>query len=187
MWGVVGLGNPGLEYAQTRHNIGCMVVNAFGLKHHIACDREKFKSVYGKGRVGQQEVVLVLPQTFMNLSGQSVAGWWQFYKWAGDELVVVHDELDLPLGRMKFAYGRGAAGHNGVKSIIDTVGTQGLYRLRVGVGRPAGQKAAADYVLERFAQSERPELEQIIDRACEALHCFVTEGAAKAMQLFHSE
>lgn len=187
MWGIVGLGNPGVEYAQTRHNIGCMVVSAFGNKHHIACDREKFKSVYGKGRVGQQEAVLVMPQTFMNLSGQSVFGWWQFYKWNGDDLVVVHDELDLPLGRIKFGFGRGAAGHNGVKSIIDTVGTQGFYRLRVGVGRPTGQKPAADYVLERFAQSEQSELNQTIDRACEALHCFVTEGAAKAMQLFHSE
>lgn len=187
MWGVVGLGNPGLDYARTRHNIGSMVVAAFGAKHHIVCDREKFKSLYGKGRVGQQEAVLVLPQTFMNLSGQSVGGWWQFYKWTGDDLVVVHDELDLPLGRIKFAFGRGAAGHNGVKSIIDTVGTQGFYRLRVGIGRPTGHKAASDYVLERFAQDDQSELEQTIDRACEALHCFVTEGAAKAMQLFHSE
>jgi PTH1 family peptidyl-tRNA hydrolase len=187
MWGIVGLGNPGLEYARTRHNIGSMVVAAFSDKHHIVCDREKFKSCYGKGRVGQQEAVLVLPQTYMNLSGQSVAGWWQFYKWTGDDLVVVHDELDLPLGRIKFGFGRGAAGHNGVKSIIDTVGTQGFYRLRMGVGRPADRKSASDYVLECFAKAEQSELEQTIDRACEALHCFVTEGVAKAMQLFHSE
>ncbi len=182
MWGIVGLGNPGLEYARTRHNIGGMVVAAFGDKHHIVCDREKFKSHYGKGRVGQQEAVLILPQAFMNLSGQSVAGWWQFYKWTGDDLVVVHDELDLPPGRIKFGFG-----HNGVKSIIDTVGTQGFYRLRIGVGRPTDHRSASDYVLERFTKTEQSELEQTIDRACEALHCFVTEGAAKAMQLFHSE
>lgn len=187
MWGIVGLGNPGSDYAQTRHNIGSMVVSAFAAKHHIACDREKFKSVFGKGRVGQQEAVILMPQTFMNLSGQSVQGWWNFYHWTGDEMVVVHDEIDLPLGRIKFAFGRGAAGHNGVKSIIDSVGTQGFYRLRVGVGRPVGPKPVADYVLERFDKSEQSELEPMIDRACEALHCFVTEGAAKAMQLFHSE
>lgn len=187
MWGIVGLGNPGPDYNATRHNIGNMIVQAFAAKHHIACDREKFKSLYGKGRVGTQEALLVLPQTFMNLSGQSVQGWWQFYKWTGDDLVVVHDEVDLPLGRLKFGFGRGAAGHNGVKSIIDSVGTQGFYRLRVGVGRPAGQKPVADYVLEPFSASEQRELESVIDRGCEALHCLVTEGAAKAMQLFHSE
>jgi PTH1 family peptidyl-tRNA hydrolase len=187
MWGIVGLGNPGPEYARTRHNIGIMVVSAFADKHHIACDREKFKSLFGKGRVGQQESLLVMPQTFMNLSGQSVQGWWNFYHWTGDDLVVVHDEIDLPLGRLKFAFGRGAAGHNGIKSIIDAVGTQGFYRLRVGVGRPAGRKPVADYVLEPFAAAEQTELEQVIDRACEALHCFVIDGAAKAMQLFHSE
>lgn len=187
MWGIVGLGNPGPEYVLTRHNIGNMVVTAFGDKHHIVCDRDKFKSRYGKGRVGQQEALLVLPQTFMNLTGQSVAGWWQFYKWTGDDLVVVHDELDLPLGRIKFGFGRGAAGHNGVKSTIDAIGTQGFYRLRVGIGRPTGRRSASDYVLERFSASEQAELEQTIDRACEALYCFVTEGAAKTMQLFHSE
>jgi PTH1 family peptidyl-tRNA hydrolase len=187
MFGIAGLGNPGPEYARTRHNIGQMVVMAFSSKHHIACDREKFKSLFGKGKVGQQEAVLVLPQTFMNLSGQAVQGWWNFYHWSGDEVVVVHDELDLPLGRIKFGFGRGAAGHNGVKSIIDASGTQGFYRLRVGVGRPTGSQAAADYVLRPFAESEKGELEQVIDRSCEALHCFVTQGAAKAMQLFHSE
>lgn len=187
MWGIVGLGNPGPDYAQTRHNIGTVIVSTFAAKHSIACDREKFKSEFGKGKVGQQEALVVMPQTFMNLSGQSVQGWWNFYHWTGDEMVVVHDEIDLPLGRIKFAFGRGAAGHNGVKSIIDAVGTQGFYRLRVGVGRPTGPKPVADYVLERFAKSEQAELDPMIDRACEALYCFVTEGAAKAMQLFHSE
>lgn len=187
MWGIVGLGNPGPDYAHTRHNIGAMVAAAFAAKHHLSCDREKFKSLFGKGHVGQQEAIVFMPQTFMNLSGQSVQGWWNFYHWTGDEMVVVHDELDLPLGRIKFAFGRGAAGHNGVKSIIDSVGTQGFYRLRVGIGRPTGQKPVADYVLERFAQADHAELEQTIDRACEALYCFVTEGASKAMQLFHSE
>lgn len=187
MWGFVGLGNPGSEYAQTRHNIGSMVVAAFGMKHHMACDREKFKSQYGKGHVGSQEVILVLPQTYMNLSGQPVQAWWQFYKWTGDETVVVHDDLDIPLGRIKFGFGRGAAGHNGVKSIIESVGTQGFYRLRVGIGRPAGKKPPADYVLERFAAAEQSDVDQTIDRSCEALHCLLTHGAAKAMQLFHSE
>ncbi|PIR19931.1 MAG: aminoacyl-tRNA hydrolase [Deltaproteobacteria bacterium CG11_big_fil_rev_8_21_14_0_20_47_16] len=187
MLGIVGLGNPGSEFARTRHNIGFMVVSAFADKHHIACDREKFKSEYGKGRVGQQEAMLIMPQTFMNLSGQSVQGWWNFYHWTGDDLVVVHDEIDLPLGQIKFAFGRGAAGHNGIKSIIESIGTQGFYRLRVGVGRPKGQQPVADYVLSSFAGSEKNEVQQEIDRACEALHCFVTEGAAKAMQLFHSE
>lgn len=187
MWGIVGLGNPGAEYADTRHNIGETVVRAFAAKHHIDCDREKFKSLYGKGRVGTQEAMVVLPQTFMNLSGQSVQSWWQFYKWTGDDLVVVHDEVDLPLGRIKFGFGRGAAGHNGVKSIIDSVGTQGFYRLRVGVGRPQGVKPVADFVLERFTVAEHNDVNSVIDRGCEALHCLVTEGAPKAMQLFHSE
>lgn len=187
MFGIVGLGNPGPEYARTRHNVGEMVVQAFSAKHHIALDREKFKGLYGKGRVGSQEAVVIVPQTFMNLSGQSVQGWWQFYKWTGEEVVVVHDEVDLPLGRIKFGFGRGAAGHNGVKSIIDAVGTQGFYRLRVGVGRPTGNKPVADYVLEKFSADEQNMLAEVVDRGCEALHCLVTEGAAKAMQLFHSE
>lgn len=187
MLGIVGLGNPGPEYVRTRHNVGQMVVESFAEKHHIACDREKFKSTFGKGRIGQQEAVLVSPQTYMNLSGESVQGWWNFYHWTGDDLVVVHDEIDLPLGRIKFGFGRGAAGHNGIKSIIESIGTQGFYRLRFGVGRPMGKQPVSDFVLRPFADDELSVLQQTIDRSCEALHCFVTEGASKAMQVFHSE
>lgn len=187
MVGIVGLGNPGAEYEHTRHNVGKLIVQVFAEKHRLACAREKFKSVYGKGQVGSQEALVVLPETYMNLSGEPVSKWWQFYHWTGDEVIVVHDELDLPLGKLKFAFGRGAAGHNGIKSIIDAVGTQGFYRLRIGIGRPTAPQATADYVLGKFSKEEHALLRQVVDQACEALYSFVTAGAATAMQKYHTE
>ncbi len=174
MVGVVGLGNPGTHYAHTRHNIGAMVITALAAKHHLALDREKFKSVFVKGLIGQQEAVLIVPQTFMNLSGQSVQAWSQFYQWTGAQFLVVHDEIDLPLGKMKLEIGRGAAGHNGIKSIVELLGTQDFYRLRLGVGRPTNEQDVADYVLGRFAATEQTELQNVIDRACEEIFNFVS-------------
>lgn len=186
MVGIVGLGNPGTQYTHTRHNIGVMVVAALAAKHHLALDREKFKSIFVKGLVGQQEAVLILPQTFMNLSGESVQAWSQFYRWTGAQVLVVHDELDLPLGKMKFAIGRGSAGHNGIKSITELLGTQDFYRLRLGIGRPTNGQDVADYVLNRFVATELTELQNVIDRACEALFCFLNQGVDAAMQQFHT-
>jgi PTH1 family peptidyl-tRNA hydrolase len=145
---IVGLGNPGREYRETRHNIGFMVVDTFAAKHEIKLSKVQNKAIVGIGKIGETKVILVKPQTYMNLSGQAVSALVRFYKIPLGNLVVAHDDVDLPFGVIRMRPGGGSAGQKGINSIIERVGSQDFPRLRMGVGRPPGQMDAAAYVLD---------------------------------------
>lgn len=151
---IVGLGNPGAEYAPTRHNVGFMLADVVREVFGFPAFSKKFKGLVSKGRVDGGDVVLLKPQTFMNLSGASVREAVTFYKLKPADMLVVHDELDVPLGQLKFKVGGGDAGHNGLKSITAELGTAEYARLRFGIGRPAHKGQVSDYVLHSFAAEE---------------------------------
>lgn len=154
MWLLVGLGNSGGEYEGTRHNAGFMVVEAVRQVHGLPGWVKKCKGLVSKGKVAGHEVVLLMPQTFMNVSGESVQAALAFYKLGAADLLVVHDELDIPLAQVKYKAGGGDAGHNGLKSITHTLQESGYARLRFGIGRPVHKSQVTDYVLEPFTAGE---------------------------------
>lgn len=170
---IVGLGNPGSEYALTRHNVGFMAVEAVRHVYGLPGWTAKFKGLSCKGKIGGVDAVLLLPQTFMNLSGGSVQQAAAFYKIAPADIFVVHDELDLALGALRWKVGGGDAGHNGLKSITQTLGTADYGRLRFGIDRPVHKAQVSDYVLHPFAEAEWPVVEkrvgQIADKMPEIL------------------
>lgn len=182
---VVGLGNPGREYAATRHNIGFRVVEAFAAAHDIRLRRHGSDARAGRGVLGGDDLWVAEPLTFMNRSGVAVR--WLLQESGGDprSLLVVHDDLDLAFGRLRFKRRGGAGGHNGVRSIIETLGTDEFLRLKVGIGRPAPGRDPVDYVLEPFAPDEGPGVTAMVETACEALGVALTEDVTTAMDRFH--
>ncbi len=182
---IVGLGNPGREYRETRHNIGFMVIDAFASKHEIKLTKVQNKAIVGIGRAVDKKVILVKPQTYMNLSGQAVAALVRFYKVPLENLIVAHDDVDLPFDTIRMRPGGGSAGQKGVNSIIERLGSQEFPRLRMGVGRPPGQMDAAAYVLQTFQKDERDLLPEFLDRAVEALDCFLGNDLDTAMNRFN--
>lgn len=178
---MVGLGNPGAEYADTRHNIGFMLVEAVRREYGLPGWTGKFKGVSSKGKLGAHDVVLLLPQTFMNLSGASVQAAAAFYKIEMADILVIHDELDLALGALRWKIGGGDAGHNGLKSITATLGGAGYGRLRFGIDRPVHKAQVSDYVLHSFNADEWPVVEkratQIAGKMAEILNNPVAELA----------
>ena len=195
MYMIVGLGNPGSKYRGTRHNIGFDVVDAFWLKHGGARGKNKFKADYGKLEIAGDPVVLLKPQTFMNLSGESVQPAAAFFKLKPQEIIVVHDELDLPLGRIRLKRGGGTGGHNGLKSIKQHLRTPDFFRLRFGIGRPVfenaeGEKVNGDvssYVLGSFSSVEQDRVPAGIDLCCSILESVLKDGPQAAMTRWHSE
>ena len=183
---IVGLGNPGREYRETRHNIGFMVVDEFARQHGIKLTRVQNKAITGSGLVFAQRIILVKPQTFMNLSGQAVSALMRYYKVNREDLIVSHDDVDLPFGVIRMRPGGGSAGQKGVASIIEALGTQEFPRLRMGIGRPPGYKDAADYVLQSFSPQEKDELMNFLNKAVDALDCFVADGLETAMNRFNN-
>jgi len=182
---LVGLGNPGREYRETRHNVGFMVIDRLAQESGISLSRVQQKAIVGLGSLGEHKVLLAKPQTYMNLSGESVAGLVRFYKIPLDRLIVVHDDLDLPFGTLRIRPDGGSAGQKGMQSIISRLGTQQFPRLRFGIGRPPGSKQGASYVLHGFSPEEKKELDYLLSRAAEALKVFVIEGLETAMNRFN--
>lgn len=182
---IVGLGNPGREYRETRHNIGFMVVDRLAEKQGIKLTRVQNKAIIGSGFIAGTKVILVKPQTFMNLSGQAVSALVRFYKIQAQDLIVVHDDVDLPLGTIRMRPGGGSAGQKGIASIINMLGTQDFARLRMGVGRPPGRMDAAAYVLQSFPSSELELLQNFLNNAVDALICYVEDGLETAMNRFN--
>ena len=183
---VVGLGNPGPRYAGNRHNAGFMVLDELAGRV-----REKFKAHRGRAdlietHLAGQRVVLAKPKTYMNLSGGPVASLRDFFKVPGEQIVVVYDELDLPFGTLRLKLGGGDNGHNGLKSITQSLGTRDYYRVRFGIGRPTGRQDPADWVLSDFSPLERRELPFQLDRAADAVEALLTDGLAKAQNVFHT-
>jgi PTH1 family peptidyl-tRNA hydrolase len=183
---VVGLGNPGPQYRDTRHNVGFVVADALARRWHVDGWREQQKALVARVRVGAEAVVLAKPMTFMNLSGESVAGLSNFYKIEPADLLVVVDEVALPVGRLRARRDGSAGGHNGLKSIIQHLGTPAFPRLRIGVGRGDARRDLADHVLGRFAPDERAEVEAAVLRAAEAVETFVVDGIERVMSAFNA-
>jgi PTH1 family peptidyl-tRNA hydrolase len=183
---VVGLGNPGERYAETRHNIGFMVVASSAGRAGIALKRQGYQGFYGVGRAAGEEVTVLLPQTFMNRSGASVAPACQSLGIAPGDLIVVHDEIDLPFGTLRIKVGGGHGGHNGLRSICGALGHGEFVRMRLGVGRPPAGGDVSAYVLSRFASGERPLLEGYLNAAGDALEVLLRRGPIEAMNAYNN-
>jgi PTH1 family peptidyl-tRNA hydrolase len=183
---IVGLGNPGARYHETRHNIGFRVVDELARRWSVDQWREQYQALVAKVRAGDEPVLVAKPVTFMNLSGEAVAGLAGFYKVAVPDVLVVLDEVALPLGRLRAGRGGSHGGHNGLKSVIARLGTPEVPRLRIGVGRGDGRKELADHVLGTFAAEERDLVEAAVLRAADAAVMFVTEGIERVMNAFNA-
>jgi PTH1 family peptidyl-tRNA hydrolase len=184
---IVGLGNPGLAYRHNRHNVGFMVADTLADKLEIPLKRVKFKAQIGNGKLGDIPIIIAKPLTFMNNSGEAVAPLVRYFKVPLERLLVIHDDMDLPLGTLRMRPSGGSAGHNGMLSIFDKLGTNAIPRLRVGIGRPPGRMDPADYVLQDFPRSEEELLSMVIAQACEAALAFITTGLEKAMNTYNGE
>lgn len=185
---VVGLGNPGKQYAGNRHNVGFMVAERLLTEQSLPAARDKFSGAFSKGAAFGGDLAVLMPRTFMNLSGDSVQPACAFLKIEPSDVVVVHDELDLPFGDVRLKASGGHAGHNGLRSIIQRLGTPDFVRVRVGVGRPpAGFTGdVADFVLSDFTTSERAELPKLIEKALMAVERVAREGVQAAMRALHA-
>ena len=161
---VVGLGNPGLEYSKTRHNIGFTALDMIAEKFKFENWKNKLNGHYAKGIIGKQKIILLKPQTFMNMSGSSVKSFVDYFKIENNNLFVIYDDIDLELGVLKKKVGGGHAGHNGVKSIFENLQTSNFYRIRIGVGRPEQKKNVANFVLSKFLVNELILVEDVLER-----------------------
>ena len=177
---IAGLGNPGGKYDATRHNIGFHVVDALAAAHNTSINQKKFKSLYTEIRIGSEKVLLVKPQTYMNLSGESIGHWMRYYQLEPEDLLVVYDDMDFEPGEIRLRKNGSAGSHNGMKSIIQHLGTQDFPRLRVGIGKSPWQDAAS-FVLSRLTPEEIPLMREAVTTAAEAAVTFVREGIDKAM------
>jgi len=183
---VVGLGNPGERYADTRHNIGCMVVVRLAARAGVALKRPAYQGLCGVGRLVGEEATLLLPQTYMNRSGASVAPACQSLGIAPGDLIVVHDEIDLPFATLRIKTGGGHGGHNGLRSISEALGHGDFIRVRLGVGRPPAGGDVSGYVLNRFAGGERVQLDDYLDAATDALEFLLRRGPIEAMNAYNN-
>lgn len=170
---IVGLGNVGKKYEDTRHNVGFMVVDEFLNKHNIELDKQKFKGNYTIATINGEKVLIIEPMTYMNLSGEAVRPLMDYYKVDVEDLVVLYDDLDMPQGRIRIRQKGSAGGQNGMRSIIQHLGTQEFKRIRLGIGRPEGRKPVVDYVLQKFSDDEMITMQKVIDHTIEALETFI--------------
>jgi PTH1 family peptidyl-tRNA hydrolase len=185
MFLIVGLGNPGSAYTKNRHNVGFQAVEYIAERSKISLDKKNMNAHWGKGTLAEQEIILAKPQTFMNLSGRSVGEIVRFYKLeAKRDLLVICDDLDLPVGRMRIRPAGSSGGQNGLKSIIEALGTPEFARLRIGIGRPS-RGEARDHVLNDFSRDEAPIIAEMYGRVADAVELFLTQGLEKAMNRFN--
>ena len=182
---IVGLGNPGREYRENRHNVGFMLVDRLCAALGTKIGKVQSKALMGSGQLDGKKVILAKPQTYMNLSGQAVSGLMRFYKIPTENLLVAYDDLDLPLGTIRIRPSGGSAGQKGLGSIIEQMGTNDVSRMRIGIGRPPGQMDAADYVLQNFSSQEREVLELTLDKAVKAAQVFIEKGLETAMNQYN--
>ncbi len=183
---VIGLGNPGKKYEGTRHNVGFMTIDKISEMWGIPVQQAKFRALVGEGRIESERVLLVKPQTYMNLSGESVAEVLKFYKLEVDDILVIFDDLDLPAGQLRLREKGSAGGHNGMKSIIAHVGTQEFKRAKIGINRPLPGRSVSDYVLDDFSKAERPYIDEAIELAAKASAMWTKESFVNVMNHFNS-
>ncbi|EHB58274.1 aminoacyl-tRNA hydrolase [Mycolicibacterium vinylchloridicum] len=184
---VVGLGNPGPQYAKTRHNLGFMVADVLAARMGGQFKVHKRSGAeIVTGRLGHRPVVLAKPRTYMNESGRQVGPLAKFYSVMPTDLIVIHDELDIDFGRIRLKLGGGEGGHNGLRSVASSLGTKNFQRVRIGVGRPPGRKDPAAYVLETFSAAERPEVPAICEQAADATELLIEVGLETAQNQVHA-
>lgn len=178
---IVGLGNPGVQYESTRHNIGFMVIDRLSDRWQIPVQKSKCKGLVGEGRHQGTKVALFKPMTYMNLSGEALRAYMDYYKLNMENLIVVYDDLDTPFGKIRLRYKGSSGGHNGIKSIIQHLGTEQFHRVRMGISRPQRDVSIVDYVLSNYTKAESVDLMAQIDAACDAIEEALTEPFEKVM------
>lgn len=184
---VAGLGNPGSEYASTKHNIGFLAVDEIGKRVGIELTKKKFSGSFGEGFFNNEKLLLLKPETYMNRSGGSVSSAANFYNIPAESIIVIHDEMDLPTGTVRIKAGGGSAGHKGINSIIAELGDRNFIRVRMGIGKPREKSHGADHVLSRFGKEESALIEDSIVRAADAVIEIVENGLEKAMNKFNAK
>lgn len=191
---IAGLGNPGEDYRYTRHNIGFLAIDHLASVYKISLKENRFQAIWGRGIVAGREVLLIKPQTYMNLSGESLKGFKDFYGLANQDILVIYDDLDLPFGRLRIRTGGGTGGHRGVASIVEALGGEDFLRLRMGIGRPIGDPKlkkedyrllVVDYILSPFRREERDILEGFLETGRKAIETILTKGIDEAMNRFN--
>lgn len=184
---IVGLGNPGAEYAGSRHNVGFLWIDQLAEETRVRFKSERrFKGLVARAEIGGRELVLLKPQTFMNASGESVASLARFYKLAPEQILVVHDEMDLPAGHVKLKHGGGHAGHNGLRDIQAQLGSSATWRLRLGIGHPASREQVIGWVLGRPVAADQEAIESAVRRSLDALPDLVAGRVDRATQAIHA-
>lgn len=183
---IVGLGNPGREYELTRHNIGFMAIDELAKRWSISLNEQKFKGVFGAGFVNGEKVILLKPLTYMNLSGESIRPLMDYYKIDVEDFIVMYDDLDIPVGKLRLRMKGSAGGHNGVKSTISHLGTQEFQRIRMGIDRPKNGMKVVDYVLGRFTSEEISGVNQSIENAADACEEWLSKPFLQIMNTFNS-
>ena len=182
---IAGLGNPGAEYARTKHNVGFMLVDALAERLGVDAWREKFNALVAEGRIGAQKVLLVKPLTYMNESGRALAPLLDWYKLAPEELIVVHDDMDIAVGTIRLRRKGSAGGHNGIKSLLAHIGSQEFSRVRIGIGRPLPGWTVVRHVLAPFSAEDGPKVHEAIAYLLPAVECIVTDGIDMAMNRYN--
>lgn len=185
MYLIVGLGNPEEEYKRTRHNMGFDVVNEIASRYMVSLERKKFDAIYGEAIIEGQKVMLIKPQTYMNLSGVAVKQFVDFYKVPVEQVIVVYDDMDIEKGTMKIRKKGGAGSHNGMKSVISQIGSEGFPRIRIGIGAPLHPHDRINYVLEKLSKEEYTILEQGIQKASMAIIDMLKSGIDHAMNQYN--
>jgi PTH1 family peptidyl-tRNA hydrolase len=184
---IVGLGNPGREYKDNRHNVGFMLIDRLSVRLNARMSRVQAKALVGSVNNEGNKIILAKPQTYMNLSGQSIQGLARFYKLPLENMLVAHDDLDLPFGTIRIRPGGGPGGQKGIASTIERLGTKDFRRLRIGIGRPPGRMDPAAYVLQDFPKADQIMLSEILDYAADAVLAFIAEGLDVAMNKFNGD
>ena len=182
---IAGLGNPGAEYAQTKHNVGFMLVDALAEHLNAPAWKEDFFSAMTEVRIGGEKVFLVKPLTYMNNSGEALGPMLSYYKVDADDLVVVHDDMDIPAGTVRIRKKGGSGGHNGIKSILTHVGSEDFARVRIGIGRPPAGWTVINHVLAPFSSEDAPKIREAIGYLLPAVECIVTDGVDLAMNRYN--
>lgn len=182
---IVGLGNPGRRYDKTRHNVGFHVIDALSEKLGVTLNKEKFNSMYCLENIGGQRVILLKPLTYMNLSGEAIQAMMRYYNIERSNILVIYDDLDLPVGKIRLRQNGSAGGHNGIKSTIHHVGSQQFNRIRIGIDRPPSGMNVADYVLSSFSKEESQEMVDVIDRCVDACEQWLSRPFLQIMNEFN--
>lgn len=184
---IIGLGNPGKQYEQTRHNIGFMVIDELSDRLGISINQEKCKGLFGSGMVHGEKVYLLKPMTYMNLSGECIRGFMDYFKIPLEDVVIIYDDLDLTVGKLRLRQKGSAGGHNGIKSTIAHLGTQEFNRIRIGVDRPSQGRTVIDHVLGNFSKEEKPFAEKGIEIASEACEKWLSYPFLEVMNMFNQK